>query len=347
MVEMMMARTATYKDAGVDLEAAKAAKKRIAELAKLTFSPKVLGGIGSYGGLFQVSKNKILASSTDGVGTKVKLSFLSGRHDTVGQDLVNHCVNDIVVMGATPLFFLDYIGLGTLEPDVVESLVGGFAAACKENNCALIGGETAQLSGLYGPGEYDLAGFIVGEVKPSSVLDGSKIRPGDVLIGLPSSGLHTNGYSLALKVLLEDKGMSISDRPAGLGCALGESLMKVHTSYLPAAAALHRANVQIHGLAHITGGSFFKNVGRILPKGVRAAIHKKCWNVPPIFSLIQKAGNISEQEMFKVFNMGIGFIVIVPASGSGKSLKALKAVFPSASIIGEVQKGSGDVILDH
>ena len=317
MVEMMMARTATYKDAGVDLEAAKAAKKRISELAKLTFSSKVVGNIGSYGGLFQVSKDKILVSSTDGVGTKVKLAFLSGRHDTVGQDLVNHCVNDIVVMGATPLFFLDYIGLGTLEPDVVESLVGGFA------------------------------GFIVGEVKPSSVLDGSKIRPGDVLIGLPSSGLHTNGYSLALKVLLEDKGMSISDRPAGLGCALGESLMKVHTSYLPAAAALHRANVQIHGLAHITGGSFFKNVGRILPKGVRAAIHKKCWNVPPIFSLIQKAGNISEQEMFKVFNMGIGFIVIVPASGSGKSLKALKAVFPSASIIGEVQKGSGDVILDH
>lgn len=340
-----MARTATYKDAGVDLDAAKAAKKRISDLAKLTFSPKVLGGIGSYGGLFQVSKDKILVSSTDGVGTKVKLAFLSGKHGTVGQDLVNHCVNDIIVMGAKPLFFLDYIGLGKMEPDVVESIVKGFAAACRENNCALIGGETAELPGLYKPGEYDLAGFIIGEARPSSVLDGSKIRPGDVLIGLPSSGLHTNGYSLAIKVLLDDGKLSLSDRPAGLGSNLGDALLRVHTSYLTATKLLNKGKIVLHGLAHITGGSFFKNVGRILPKDVSAVIHKGAWKVPSLFKLIQRTGNISEQEMYHVFNMGIGFIAIVPATDAEKSIHRLKETYPSASIIGEVQKGNGQVIL--
>ncbi|MBI2139875.1 phosphoribosylformylglycinamidine cyclo-ligase [Candidatus Woesearchaeota archaeon] len=340
-----MAEPVTYRDAGVDLGAANAAKKKIKEIARSTFSSQVLSGIGSYGGLYELNDGKVLVSSADGVGTKVKLGFLSGRHDTLGQDLVNHCVNDILVMGAKPLFFLDYIGSGKVYPEVIGRIVGGFAKACRENSCVLIGGETAELPGLYKAGEYDLAGFIVGEVPKKGIIDGSKIREGDVLIGLASSGLHTNGYSLALKVLLENAGLSLDEKPKSIGSTLGDALMAVHRSYLAPIALLQKNNIPLNGLAHITGSSFSKNVGRILPKGLSAAIDRKSWQVPPLFRLIQKLGNIEEDEMYQVFNMGIGLIIISGESNSERIISLLKPFHLSPSVIGCVKKGNREVML--
>ena len=340
-----MAKPVTYRDAGVDLDAANAAKKKIKEIARSTFSSKVLSGIGSYGGLFEIDDGKVLVSSTDGVGTKVKLAFLSGKHDTIGQDLVNHCVNDIAVMGAKPSFFLDYIGSGKVNPGVIGQLVSGFARACRENDCALIGGETAELPGLYKAGEYDLAGFIVGEVPNKDIIDGAAIQEGDVLIGLASNGLHTNGYSLALKVLLDDAGLSLEDKPKGLGYTLGEALMKIHRSYLSPISLMKKNGFPLHGLAHITGSGFSKNVGRILPKGVSVIIRKKSWEVPPLFRLIQKLGNIEETEMYRVFNMGIGLVIIVEKKISDKIVALLAPYGLEPRIIGEVVKGKGEVLV--
>lgn len=342
---MGMAKPVTYRDAGVDLDAANAAKKKIKEIARSTFSSRVLSGIGGYGGLFEADGGNVLVSSTDGVGTKVRLAFLSGKHDTIGQDLVNHCVNDIAVMGARPSFFLDYIGSGKVDPGVIGQLVTGFARACRENNCALIGGETAELPGLYKPGEYDLAGFIVGEVPKKDIIDGSAIKDGDVLIGLASTGLHTNGYSLALKVILDDAGLSLDDRPKGLGSTLREALMAVHRSYLSPISSINKSRLPVNGLAHITGSGFSKNVGRILPKSFSAIIEKKRWEVPPLFRLIQKLGNIDETEMYRVFNMGIGLVIIVEKKISGRIIALLAPYSLEPKIIGEVVKGKGEVII--
>jgi phosphoribosylformylglycinamidine cyclo-ligase len=301
-----------YKSAGVDIDAGNEAVRRIRGLAKTTFTPGVLSDIGSFGGLFRLDKDRfeepVLVSSADGVGTKLKVAFMTGRHDTVGGDLVNHCVNDILVQGAEPLFFLDYLATGRLEPAVAEQVIGGVARACRENGCALIGGETAEMPGFYADGEYDIAGFIVGVVDRPKIIDGRGIVPGDVLIGLPSAGLHTNGYSLARRVFFEIAGWKANTYVGELGKAAGDALLAPHRSYLN----LLRPVIDrrwAKGLAHITGGGITENLPRILPEGCAAEIDTRAWQVPPIFRVLQQRGSIATDEMFRAFNMGIGLIV--------------------------------------
>jgi len=332
-----------YAAAGVDVDLGNRIKSGIHALVKGTHGPEVLAKIGGFGGLFRANfkgmKDPVLVSSVDGVGTKLKLGFVMNRHDTVGQDLVNHCVNDIAVVGARPLFFLDYIGAERLDPPVFAQLIKGFAKACKEAGCALIGGETAQMPGMYQPGEYDLAGTIVGVVDRAKALDGSRIRIGDVIIGLESNGLHTNGYSLARKVLFETMGVQLTDKLPGLKKSVGEELLRVHKNYQPLLATLPEGMVK--GLAHITGGGLIDNLPRVLPKTADAVIDTKSWKVPAIFQHIGEGGKIDPTEMYQVFNMGIGMTVIVSAADREKALKLTKG-----RVIGRIEPGRGEVRLE-
>src|ERR1051325_4814893 len=307
----------SYRDAGVNIDAANDATERIKRLARSTFTPNVMSEIGSFGGMFRADftsmKNPILVSSADGVGTKLRVAFLTGVHNTVGYDLVGHCVNDILVQGARPLFFLDYIASGKLVPETVEQIIEGLARGCKEAGCPLIGGETAEMPGFSADGEYDIAGFIVGAVDRDEVIDGSRIKPGDALIGLPSVGLHTNGYSLARKLLFEVAKYDVTTFVDELGCTAGEELLKPHRSYLKAVDGLIGKGI-IKGLVHITGGGLLENVPRILPKGTAVKINAGSWPVLPVFDLMARVGNVAPREMYRTFNMGIGLVVVVSLS---------------------------------
>ncbi len=337
----------TYADAGVDLTKADRAKQRIKYLAQRTFTKSVLGEIGGFGGLFKLDlakwKNPVLVSSADGVGTKLKIAFELNVHNTVGADLVNHCVNDIAVQGATPLFFLDYLATGKLEPEIAEKIVSGLADACRANGCALIGGETAQMPGFYEQGEYDLAGFIVGVVDREALITGAKIQPGDILIGLPSTGLHTNGYSLARKLFFETAGYTAEKYVNELKDKAGAALMKTHKSYLSVIRKLAAGDLAV-GFAHITGGGITENLPRILPKNCAAQVELGSWPVLPVFEHLQKLGNVAQEEMLQTFNMGIGLIAVVP----GEKFKKVKALFERSSekfyVIGRIVRGEKKVI---
>ena len=336
-----------YKAAGVDIDAGNETVRRIKAIARSTFTPGVLSEIGAFGGLFGLDRERyrepVLVSSADGVGTKLKIAFMTGRHDTVGGDLVNHCVNDILVQGAEPLFFLDYLATGKLSPDVAEQVVGGVARACRENGCALIGGETAEMPGFYADGEYDIAGFIVGVVERSRVIDGRDVRPGDVLIGVRSAGLHTNGYSLARQVLFDAAGWKPDTFVSELGMTVGDALLAPHRSYLSRVRPLIERR-QVKGMAHITGGGMTENLPRVLPEGCGAEIDLQSWSIPPLFKLLQQRGAISTDEMFRAFNMGIGF-VIVCASRDGQSVvdTLSDAGEPNACRLGVVVAGDRSV----
>jgi phosphoribosylformylglycinamidine cyclo-ligase len=303
----------TYSDAGVDIDAATRATYKIKELARRTFNQRTLSEIGSFGGMFDGAfpklKQPVLVASADGVGTKLKIAFAAGVHNTVGRDLVNHCVNDILVQGARPLFFLDYIATGKLLPDVVAGIVEGVANGCRENGCVLLGGETAEMPDFYSAGEYDIAGFIVGVTDRERVIDGKRITPGDVLLALPSIGLHTNGYSLARKLFFEVAGHEVNTYLDELGMTVGEALLQPHVSYLKALDSLLDSG-SIKGLAHITGGGLTDNIPRILPEGCAVEIDKGSWPVLPVFNLMQKLGNVSEAEMYRTFNMGVGMVIV-------------------------------------
>jgi phosphoribosylformylglycinamidine cyclo-ligase len=308
-----MPESISYADAGVSIDNANRAVAKIREFARSTFNERTLTEIGSFGGMFSGAfpdmADPVLVASADGVGTKLKLAFETGIHNTVGADLVNHCVNDILVQGARPLFFLDYFATGKLEPDVTASVVEGMSRACKENGCVLLGGETAEMPDFYPEGEYDLAGFIVGVVDKEKVIDGKRIEPGDVVVGLPSTGLQTNGYSLARKLFFEIGGYKVDSYVDELGTTVGKALLATHASFLPQLGPLLESGM-IKGLAHITGGGFLENIPRILPQGVAVEIKRGSWTEPPIFGMMQKLGNVSDTEMFRTFNMGIGMVLI-------------------------------------
>jgi phosphoribosylformylglycinamidine cyclo-ligase len=339
-----------YARAGVDIDLGNKVKSTLPELLASTRRKGVLGKVGGFGGLFQLDTSKykepVLVSSVDGVGTKLKMAFALNRHDTIGQDLVNHCVNDIAVLGAEPLFFLDYIGTGKLDPDTFQQIIAGFAKACSENNCALIGGETAQMPGFYLAGEYDVSGTIVGVVEKSRMLDGKTIRPGDVVLGIASTGLHTNGYSLARKILFEQLKLKPDSKVGTLEGTVGEELLKVHVSYGPLVQALlkkfNKADLAVKGLAHITGGGFVDNLPRVLPTKCDVIVRKGTWPVLPIFELLEKEGRIPEEEMYQVFNMGIGMTVITSPEKSDAILREIKKQH-QAWVIGEVTRGTGVV----
>ena len=351
-----------YARAGVDIDLGNQVKATLPRLLAATHRPGVLGKVGGFGGLFALDVAKyphpVLVSSVDGVGTKLKIAFAMDRHDTIGQDLVNHCVNDIAVLGAEPLFFLDYLGTGKLEPRIFSEIIRGFAKACAENGCALIGGETAQMPGFYQAGEYDVSGTIVGVVEKSKMLDGSSIRPGDAIIGLASSGLHTNGYSLARRIFFDQMKLKPTSRVAGLGNTIGDELLKVHVSYGPLIQKLlkkfnpaHRQSggkrgrrdndLMIKGLAHITGGGFVDNIPRVLPKTCDVIIRKGTWKMPPIFELIRSRGRVPESELYQVFNMGIGMVLIVAAARAQELLRYIRGRGHPAWAIGGVVKGEG------
>ncbi|HML18561.1 MAG TPA: phosphoribosylformylglycinamidine cyclo-ligase [Bryobacteraceae bacterium] len=332
----------SYKDAGVDIPEADRAVASIRSLARRTFTKDVLTDIGSFGGGFHLQgfRDPVLVSSTDGVGTKLKLAFLTGRHSTIGEDLVNHCVNDIGVQGAIPLFFLDYFAIGKLDAKVAAQVVSGVARGCKANGCALIGGETAEMPGLYAPGEYDLAGFIVGAVERKRMITGASIRSGDVLIGLPSTGLHTNGYSLARKLLFEIAGHTPEARLDELRITLADELLKVHRSYLKPLRALDDAGI-LKGAAHITGGGITGNTPRILPQGLGVRIERGSWPVLPIFELLRKIGDIPEDDWRRTFNLGIGMIFAVSKKHAPEAGKILASLREPWYQIGAVIKGKG------
>lgn len=343
-----------YAQAGVDIDLGNRVKATLPQLLQSTHRREVLGKVGGFGGLFALNTRKykepILVSSVDGVGTKLKIAFAMDRHNTIGQDLVNHCVNDIAVLGAEPLFFLDYLGTGKLEPHVFTEIIRGFAKACSENNCALIGGETAQMPGFYQAGEYDVSGTIVGVVEKSTMLNGKEIRPGDAVLGIESNGLHTNGYSLARKILFEQLGLKPESKiPELAGAKLGDELLKVHVSYGPLVQKLiKRFNRPgepraVKGLAHITGGGFIDNIPRVLPKKCDVVIRKDSWEMLPIFKLIAAKGGVPEEELYQVFNMGIGMTVICAREKAASILKAIQSSGHRAWTIGEVVKGSGIV----
>jgi phosphoribosylformylglycinamidine cyclo-ligase len=343
-----------YAGAGVDIQLADALKGGLREKVRKTLRREVLGSIGGFGGLFALDtkqyKRPVLVSSMDGVGTKLKIAVALNKHDTVGQDLVNHCVNDIAAVGAEPLFFLDYIGMGKLAPRVFDQIIDGLVKACREAGCALIGGETAQLPGLYAAGDYDLVSTIVGVVERDRIIDGSRIRPGDAIIGLASTGLHTNGYSLARQILFARMRARLDDYHGSLGCTFGEELLKVHRNYWPVIRRIRSSQNEIrnsiHGIAHITGGGFYSNIPRVLPKNCRAVIRRGSWNVLPIFKLLQEAGGVTDEEMHHVFNMGIGMVLIVDP----KSAAAVQGVASRARVksylIGEIRKGKPVVVIE-
>jgi phosphoribosylformylglycinamidine cyclo-ligase len=333
-----------YRDSGVDIDKANQATRAIARLAKNTWGPEVLSEIGHFGGLFEIPKglrDPVLVSSMDGVGTKLLIAREAGVFDTVGQDLVNHCVNDILVQGARPLFFLDYVAAGKLEPDMITSVVAGLAKACHENRCALIGGETAEMPGLYQHGDFDLAGTIVGIVERDAVIDGSSIVAGDVIFALPSNGLHTNGYSLVRRIV-EKSGLKLGARVEALGSSLGDELLRVHRSYLDAVMAINQ-RAPVKGLAHITGGGIVENLPRILPAGTGARIHKGTWPVLPIFELIAREGDVVEGEMYRVFNMGAGMLVVVSAKDAASIAERVEGL--TVYRVGEIVTGDGAVQL--
>jgi phosphoribosylformylglycinamidine cyclo-ligase len=335
-----------YKESGVDIDAANRAMRRIGALVKGTWRGEVLSGIGNFGGLFEVPpayERPVLVSSVDGVGTKLRVALMADRHDTIGEDLVNHCVNDILVQGAEPLFFLDYFACGALDPDVVAAVVKGLARGCTENGCALIGGETAEMPGFYAPGEYDLAGCIVGVVERTGIIDGSGIEPGDEVWAFPSSGLHTNGYSLARRVIFEEEGLGVNDELPGTGETAAEALLAVHRSYLPEIRSL-RGSLRIKGLAHITGGGLLENIPRILPGGCAVEIDTASWEVPPLFAFLEERGRIERREMYRVFNMGIGMVLIIPAGSAGPMASAELRWQPFR--IGTVAAGDREVRLE-
>ena len=328
-----------YVDAGVNIDEADRAVDRIKGLARATFSKNVLTGIGSFGAAYRLTgfKDPVLISSADGVGTKLKVAFLADKHDTVGEDLVNHCVNDIMVQGAEPLFFLDYFATGKLDAGVTADVVAGVARGCKANGCALIGGETAEMPGLYADGEYDMAGFIVGCVERKGLITGAQIKAGDVLFAFPSNGLHTNGYSMARKLLFDVAGASVDTRLPEVGCTVGEELLKVHRSYAKALRTLKKANV-LRGAAHITGGGITGNTPRMLPKGLAAHIETSTWTPPPIFELMRKIGNVPVDDWRRTFNLGVGMIVAISARDESNAAQALRRAPEPFFRIGSVQK---------
>lgn len=355
IVRQLRMKSKAYANAGVDIHLGNRVKATLPKLLASTHRPEVLGKVGGFGGLFALNtlryRKPVLVSSVDGVGTKLKVAFAMDRHDTIGQDLVNHCVNDIVVLGAEPLFFLDYLGTGELKPHVFQEILSGFARGCSENKCALIGGETAQMPGCYSSGEYDVSGTIVGVVERSKILDGKQIRPGDVLLGLESNGLHTNGYSLARKILFEQMKLKVTSKLPDLEGTVGEELLKVHRSYGPLLLNLLKSRnksarkLSIKGLAHITGGGFIDNLPRILPANCNASIHVGSWPVPPLFQILQREGKIPEREMFQVFNMGIGMVVIMAESGADSLLNAVRRKGLAGWRIGEIIPGTGQTRL--
>jgi phosphoribosylformylglycinamidine cyclo-ligase len=334
----MTKKRKAYARAGVDVDLGNKLKRRIQQLVKQTHGPNVLGEVGGFGGLFRANfrglRDPVLVSSIDGVGTKLKIAFTMNKHDTVGADLVNHCVNDIAVVGARPLFFLDYIGCEKLERRVFDQLLRGFARACRSAGCALIGGETAQMPGMYRKGEYDLAGCIIGVVDRAQIIDGSKIKPGDVILGLPSNGLHTNGYSLARKILFEQMRLKPASRLPQSTMSVGRELLRVHKNYQPLLRKV--PNGMIRGLAHITGGGLIDNLPRILPENCDALIDTKSWRVPQIFQILQQNGDVDPAEMYQVFNMGIGMAAVVAKRDAVKVMRMLKA-----KRIGRIERGAG------
>ena len=339
-----------YEKAGVNIELGNKVKSKLPQLLSSTNRPEVLGKVGGFGGLFQLDlkkyKNPVLVSSVDGVGTKLKIAFASNKHDTIGLDLVNHCVNDIAVLGAEPLFFLDYIGVGKLDPKVFEQIISGFTKGCKLNNCTLIGGETAQMPGFYKKGEYDVSGTIVGVVEKDEMITGENISEGDVVIGVQSNGLHTNGYSLARKILFDKMRYGVEDyindvdNVTDIDNNLGDELLKPHMSYL---SLVNEVKDYVNGIAHITGGGFYDNIPRILPKNLDVVIEKKSWDVLPIFKFIQECGKVKSEEMYHVFNMGIGMVFIMNKKYVKKFLKDSKSLKYKSHIIGSVKSGNGVV----
>lgn len=336
----------TYADAGVDISRANKTKQRIKYLAHKTFTRGVLSEIGGFGGLFSVDKkyvDPVLVSSVDGVGTKLKIAFEMKLHHTIGADLVNHCVNDIAVQGAAPLFFMDYLATGRLQPEVAEKVVEGLAEACKHNGCALIGGETAEMPGFYPEGEYDLAGFIVGVVERDKIINGKTVEIGDIVLGLPSNGLHTNGYSLARKLLFEVAGYSPDTFVSEIKNKVGNELMRTHKSYWPIIKKMI-AGECVAALAHITGGGITENLPRVLPRGTAAVIERGTWPVPPIFEHLQKLGNVPQDEMLRTFNMGIGMLVVVPSKKFKKAETLLDRAGEKFYSVGRIVKGDRKVI---
>ena len=334
-----------YRRAGVDIAAGEAAVERIKGLARSTFRKEVLTDLGGFGGLFALDRKAcrepVLVSGCDGVGTKLKVAFAAGKHDTIGEDCVAMCVNDILAQGAEPLFFLDYLAVGKLDPERVEQVVAGLARGCRLARCALLGGETAEMPGFYPPGEYDLAGFALGVVEKERIVDGSTIVEGDAVIGLASTGLHSNGFALARKVLLEQAGLALEDKPAELGgIALGEEMLRPTRIYVPEILPLLQ-RFRIRGAAHITGGGLAGNVRRILPEGLQAEIDASSWKAPPIFGLIEKLGPVGPEEMARTFNMGIGFVLVVPPEEAGAVLSALERAAVPACRIGAITSGAG------
>lgn len=327
-----------YRQSGVDIDAGNEAVRRIRALARGTYTSGVLSGVGSFGGLFALDgsiPDPVLVSSADGVGTKLKIAFMTGVHDTIGEDLVNHCVNDILVQGARPLFFLDYLATGKLAPEVAEQIVAGVARACLANGCALLGGETAEMPGFYAAGEYDVAGFIVGVVSRSGIVDGRGIVAGDRLIALPSSGLHTNGYSLARRIVFDGLGIDVDTHVPELGATVGEALLWTHRSYLPVIGPLLESG-RIKGMAHITGGGITENVPRVLPEGLGFSIDRGSWAIPPVFSWLQQAGRVPDAEMMRAFNMGVGMVLVCDAAHADGLVATLDASGEGAWLLGEV-----------
>lgn len=334
-----------YRSAGVDLRASNEAKSRIASLVASTATAGSVGKFGGFGGMFRVPpgmRSPVLVSSADGVGTKLKVAIETGRNATVGHDLVNHCVNDILVQGAIPLFFLDYVAFGVLDPKVVEDVVAGIAAGCRENECALVGGETAEMPGLYTPPDYDLAGFIVGTVEEDAIPGSQRVKTGDVLIGFESSGLHTNGYSLARKIVSEKMKLAYDDTYPGMDVSVADALLSVHRSYL---SALKPSLGSVHAMAHITGGGLPGNLDRSLPEDLDAAIDAGTWEVPPLFTALEEAGGVSRSEMYRVFNMGVGMVVIAARDASDEIIGRARFSGVTGWIMGEVRPGSGNVII--
>lgn len=344
-----MKKKTSYRDAGVDIDAQDEALSQVKRIVRDTYTPDVLSDIGSFGGLFRASfgdlKSPILVTSTDGVGTKLRVAQAMKIHDTVGYDLASHCVNDILVQGARPLFFLDYFSTGKLLPAVMADVVRGMARACKENGMALIGGETAEMPGFYAAGDYDIAGFIVGVVDEEKLLDGKDVRPGDILVGLPSAGLHTNGYSLARKILIDDLGLDYQTILPEIGGKIGEILLAPHLSYLKPLLPLIDEK-WIHALAHITGGGLTDNIPRILPANCNAVIKAGSWDVLPIFQYLHQKGGVATDEMLRVFNMGIGMVLVVPPDAIERVVKRLDVIRQPFFLIGNVREGSGQVVYD-
>jgi len=335
-----------YRAAGVDIDAADDAKTRIKRLVESTFTAGARGRFGGFGGMFRMpadARQPVLVASADGVGTKIKVAIESGRHDTIGHDLVNHCTNDILVQGARPLFFLDYVAFGVLDPAVAEAVVAGVAAGCRENECSLIGGETAEMPGVYTPPDYDLAGFVVGWVEEDAIIGSERVREGDVLIGLASSGLHTNGYSLARRIVTDRMHLGPRDPFPGESESTADVLLRIHRSYLP---ALRPVLGTIHAMAHITGGGLPGNVNRALPSNLDAEIDTRSWTIPNLFTQLQRAGGVAREEMFRAFNMGVGMVVICAPSEGETILRAAQSEGVRAWRLGRVIQGTGQVVLN-